>query len=257
MKKLVLGLVVMLGVFVNDASAQLYLEIRSNALYQDISTWDMPYEVRNVKMYPDDHYNPKNIYAIQKFEYRMKTNLSVDIGVGYKISKHFRVALYMIVNAISADDRAFRNYSNAVGTDQRGEGAALTFCELNKTYLLGSILKGDHVLDVLPEFSYQIDYPFGLSANVAISYCQINAANGWDRWDKQEYKDTYVFAYCIPITGKMFWRFYSEGSVSMYLYTGLSFLNAFKTDLGRWSGLENQVGYLFGLAAIFSPDTKK
>ena len=97
-----------------------------------------------------------------------------------------------------------RNYTNAIGTNKRGYGAALTFCQ---TKIVGPVTSLANVTpwgggaSLIPGLIMRVPFKYGshTKLSIGISYQALAALNGWDRYDKLEVKDHIILAHLFPL----------------------------------------------------------
>jgi hypothetical protein len=166
---------------------------------------DMPEEIRNVPIHEDDGYaNPANAGPIEKRYYELDGFFSLDWF--YRKDIGDKLWLDFGINWLLCPLRSvgLRNYTNAVGTSQRGYGAALTFAALQMRGPLPPT--GEYIVDFLFNWTPQVaigtplDKEKNFKIGISASYYRLCAVNGWDRYDRYETKDYYTLAHIVPIT---------------------------------------------------------
>lgn len=175
----------------------------------DIEVDNMPLEIRNVPIHPNDTYvSPSNAGPIEETKYDTKGTLSVlwrlkkqiaDYGLKAGLGLH-----WIIYPTPGLYDNELRNYTNAVGTQRRGYGAALTFVGIEKRGIIPDISDDtwdDVFLNIAPELF--IETPFNSSAwiyGASVGYFKLQAVNGWDRHDSLEENDHFTLAHVLPFS---------------------------------------------------------
>jgi len=155
---------------------------------------NVPEVVRDVPIHRDDGYvNRANQGPIAKDS--VKTPVLFEIGLAKvgletKITEHAYLDVFgnVSLNASSfgAGDENERNYTNAVGTEKRGYGAALTYWRARYGPLF------------IPGLGAELRIPLNegkkgteLLLGGTIRRYNLEAENGWDRWNKHEKYKTY------------------------------------------------------------------
>lgn len=125
-----------------------------------------------------------------------------------------------------------RNYTNAVGTSQRGYGAALTYCKSGIYGPLASLagVKPLYMLSLTPEFVTQIPLSKKKSAklSITVNYEALMAINGWDRYDNYVVNDRLVLAHMFPIDCGIVW-----GKNTINYELGARTILVSKTNVGK------------------------
>ncbi len=178
-----------------------------------------PFYFRNIPIHEDDGYVPRyNAGPIDpKF---LKTSGIFLLGVGayFYLSQNYLFEMKCSFITLLNDDIVERNYTNEVGTENRDEGAALTYCLLQQ---------GDMFL---PEMSIErIVKNNLLSIGLSASYFTIRTSNGWDRWGCLEKKENYLLARCLPVS--LYLKVYLWKGFS--IYGGPSIINALPTTRSK------------------------
>jgi hypothetical protein len=176
---------------------------------------NIPLSIRNVPINPEDTYVPagnqgpisqtslKTPYTLTILDFKLgakfdmgraqswgdgSTNkwLSASAGIGISLN----LTPDTIGNPTFGSNTAERNYSNAVGTSERGEGAALTYEQLNNHYWGG---KWNEYLQpfAFVDLSHNFSKAVALSVGVKVTQQTEMIATGWDRWDEQSGWKTY------------------------------------------------------------------
>jgi len=214
--------------------------------WQAITVDHMPYDIRNVPIHKDDGYvSQSNAGPISRETYSDNWFCTLGIEMRDNISANYRFNIKLSLFSFGNDDMAERNYTNAVGTDERGEGAALTYCELHEGGLIAALgYSSTMPFDIVPEISLERKIAGNLLLGVSVSYFTVTGANGWDRWDAYEENQSYLFAHCFPIIPYL--RLDGE---SVTLSAGPSFSNIVLTDAGKAAGLkEDKIGVMVDFA---------
>jgi hypothetical protein len=230
-----------------------------------ITVKHLPESFRNVPIHPDDHYVPaENAGPVSREEYGLTdgANLSLMYVWDFKQHEHPRYRLglgldwILFPTAGYGGTEAERNYTNNVGSDERGYGAALTFVRLREGGVIPSLGDGsfDPFLNITPRIKFEIapfddHFWFGTS----ISYFAVQAQNGWDRFDSDEVRETKTLAHDFPI--RLYATWCPEGSKDKGwgIIGGAQIQSLmFKTDFGRQAGVSvDPVTFFIGVTAQF------
>lgn len=239
------------------------LRLNIDILYADtdLSVDNMPMVVRNVPIYPDDlsYVPPENQGPISRLKYSQSGDFDLAIMGAYQFSAsdtsplRFNIGLGVDLLFASTGDMAERNYTNAVGTDARGEGAALTYAELFQGNI-NSAENQDSLVNVAPIGKFEVapfNEPFRtVWFGVSASYFTVGAQNGWDRWDSFEPLDTFDLATVIPV--RLYTTCFIGESEHIGLTIGAQLNETLKTNLGEQAGLKvSPVAFFGGLSFRF------
>lgn len=182
------------------------VEYRLTYAKLNYSVKNLDIEIRDVPIHPEDDNVPReNQGPIERISYATHDWFSFDLAFKKNISKKFRfgIGLDWILYPYYAD-KALRNYTNAVGTEQRGYGAALTFVGLTTRGIMphvNNLSELNLLWNISPEIMLEVplekhDFTLGFS----ISYHLLEAVNGWDRYDSLEDHKYYDLAHIYPLT---------------------------------------------------------
>jgi len=222
------------------------LELRYST--PDIEVNDMPLEIRDVPIHPDDAYvTPSNAGPIEKRKYDTKGTLIIAWRIKKQIADNgLKVGLglqWILYPTPALYDNELRNYTNAVGTERRGIGAALTFVGLEKRGTIPDFSDetwDDLLFNITPELFVEI--PFHSKSwiyGASIGYFKLQAVNGWDRHDSLEEKDHFTLAHVIPFTVSIKHKFMRIGISYPYIVE--------KTNLGEEADIKGNINVLFSL----------
>jgi len=157
----------------------------------------IPKYMRDVPIHKDDSGVPgaikdgANVYPLFDIALKPGARIETDV-VSLDILGNFSLPLSRNLNR--------RNYTNHVGTEKRGEGAALTYYDVGYGPL---VIPGVEVNACFPIK----DTDFGVILGSSYREYKLNLQNGWDRYDKLEKRKDYTLG-TIKETG---------------LYTGVRF----------------------------------
>jgi len=206
---------------------------------------DMPLSVRNVPVHPDDSGYQSNQGPIERRQF--DADHSVSIGLSYLLEwegrLRYRVGFglnWFLYPHELVYDNAERNYSSAVGTSQRGEGAALTFVGLEQRGVVPPFdAIGDYFLNWTPEVRFEVAPREGRFRNffvgASLSYFNVRAVNGWDRFDRLELRDSKVLSHHIPLRMYLGWN---PGKGPFKWLIGAQIQPAIKTSLGKEANID-------------------
>ncbi len=170
------------------------LEVNALVRFESLNVQTIPEYIRDVPMHPEDkgYFPEENIAPIAD-------GLLNRYGTGQIIGKvgpvlktgalEFQVGAEceLLATYLAARER---NYTNEPGTDQKGNGAALTFVGIsNEIQNLGPFLKTS--LELNKSFSLFLEYFANLLPH------QISLNNGWDRYSELEIKSSNPLATTI------------------------------------------------------------
>ena len=206
---------------------------------------NMPLFIRDVPAHPDDG-NPHGIAPIAQETYDLSVIVLAGLSYIDTISSNIGFEIGASIFSVDNGDKVIRNYTNAPGTDKRGYGAALTFCELSPRGIFGTIWASmtHPAVDIIPKMSLFLilDRDIDMYLGVSFSYFSIRAVNGWDRYDNNEYKDAYTLAHCFPISLQVHLKSF---------FGGLEFIPMKYTEVGKQSGLKGGIGFHIGFKPGF------
>ena len=181
----------------------------------EIRAYNLPESIRFVPNHRDDGYaSPTSAGPITKLNYAIKDTITVSRpldehgitigGLRFLLEAGWIINLSANEGVITAlGDFGQRNYTNAVGTHQRGEGAALTFVGIQER-CIPSLGFFDTITNIYPSVS--AEYSFGPKDNAwglincNVAYWRLIAVTGWDRNNYHALRKTYTLAQCLPVT---------------------------------------------------------
>ena len=197
-----------------------------------IKVKDMPLKIRDVPIHSDDSYALRsNAGPIEQREYSASTMLELGFLVKKNITHwlDFGVKLKWILYPYHGFyDNALRNYTNAVGTETRGYGAALTFVGLEMRGMVSSFT---------PEIMLETPLNKDLILGASLSYYELQAINGWDRYNRLEVKDRYTLTRYYPVSVYLY--------INNILTIGVQFPNAQNTEIGEEANVESKNTIVF------------
>jgi len=174
---------------------------------------NIPEYIRNVPVHPNDDYAKKNQGPIKDgisvnpmVEIPLKAGISIETksGASLDISGKLSVPLGFIVN------RNERNYTDDVGSDNRGEGAALTYYDAAYGPLFIPGIEAEVYIPLRDTGKKDI----GAIVGAGYRKYDLNINTGWDRFDACEHR-----------------RQYNVGSIEeKSLYAGVRFIDSGKKD---------------------------
>ena len=175
---------------------------------------NMSIEIRDVPIHPDDDYVPReNAGPIEETKYTASSMWTFNLS--YKKNFYERLRLgaglkWIIYPTRKLYDNKLRNYTNAVGTEKRGTGTALTFLGLEARGVIPAtdveIL--DIFLNIIPELlaEYALDKDKNFFIGTSLTYFKMQAVNGWDRFDDLEVDKRHTLTHVIPISLYLSWK---------------------------------------------------
>ncbi len=232
---------------------------------------DIPLSVRNVPVHPDDYGNSG---PIQKDELNPADRVSLfELKLGPKLTFFDRRAFLRAGAGLDLNfssqalefwkepndraDIAERNYLNNPGSDQRGEGAALTYIYAGTRYTptWNTFFKPY----VFADAGFNITKHLSVRAGAKLFQEQIFLENGWDRYNSLETRDTFPLVdYTVlqPFVSLNLKRDnYSSDKVRGYASLDVGFLyplSESKTKMGRQVTLnKNEPAVFVGIKAGF------
>lgn len=161
---------------------------------------DIPEYIRNVPIHPDDTYvSPSNAGPIRDSTLECSNHHLYSSALGGLEKKFGSYSLFfgLGIRLTLFDEVSIvkRNYTNAVGTETRGYGAALTYYALREG-------KNYYFINAHPELSLQINVDLGSENSIFkrffLEYNMLKIPlyieTGWDRYDKLEKKTSHRIA---------------------------------------------------------------
>lgn len=198
---------------------------------------NLPLEIRNVPIHPDDSGVPG---PVARTRYTMPVIASAGVRLIRRSNFTGRLRWFFYPNHGLGGDIARRNYTNAPGTEQRGEGAALTFVGLEVGGIFPAV-DGLGAASVLLNVSPEAQWAFPLSRNASTrlistaSYYRIEAVSGWDRFNGLDVRDRYTLAHCLPVT---------VGIDTGRFAIGVQYPLISKTGQGKNADIKTQIAFL-------------
>lgn len=268
-KNLLIYLLVALTIiFVNFSPATNNLK-QKNKFYLFIGggvnwTWDanickisnIPERVRDVPVYPDDENIYTDIAPINNSQLSYSPSsvaLNGVIGAGckfglYSIALGGSIDYYLAANDKTTIKR--RNYTNAPGTEQKGEGAALTYYKLDKDW--------NHGLNALaPGLFVKLSKQFSeksiccLFVEYNISFYGLHLENGWDRYNHLKKWKIYKIADIHRNSIKL-----GLGIKSLEIFVKYTISTTRLTELGSISNLKTFPYWTIGFSLKDAAKTK-
>ena len=168
-----------------------------DALLQDISQ-----DIRAVPKHADDTYVIGDIAPIrnasisvpvfdlwikEKLGFGLRQNLPTTFPTGFD----FKAGISGEENIALPYKSIESNYTNAPGTEQRGEGAALTYFTTFQYPTTGMYLRGSYFVS-----------GFNIFMEYAPEFNFIGLQNGWDRYNHYQVKDSWFYSSTLDHTFK-------------------------------------------------------
>lgn len=170
----------------------------------------IPLEMRDVPKHPDDSYaRESNVAPIAKDSAELYGYADIGTRLGGKFSLHedkllFNTGIGIDFSCTPAfseynkrKDMEVRNYTSNPGSNTRGSGAALTFYRVAPS----SVLLNFGGVFLRPSAFGEIEVNVGKKASLALGYMvfpqNYQIENGWDRWNKLEFREKHTFAKLI------------------------------------------------------------
>jgi len=202
----------------------------------------MPQRIRDIPIHKEDIWVSKyQIAPIQREEYAVENWMQkIGVGCAYESLKYI-IQAHIFAMISGEQDLAERNYTNDIGGTARGTGAALTFCKFK---MGGFFNNEDGEIYTTAEIALRRKFSEYVNLGASISYANALVFNGWDRWDSQEKKETFVLGHIFPTT------IFLEGRYeSISFYTGATFFPCIYRDMGKDAGLRtNDIGFSCGIS---------
>lgn len=195
-----------------------------------INVKSMPLEIRDVPIHPDDTYvSLSNAGPITQEEYSKSSTWMLGFSIKKDIKNKFLLGFkinWIIYPNRWLYDNALRNYTNAVGTEQRGTGAALTFVGIEERGIIP-------VLNLTPEILLETPLGFGnqILLGTSLSYFKLKAINGWDRFNKLEVNKRFTLSHLVPIA---FYLSYKD-----IITVGAKYIKSTKTNIGKQANIKS------------------
>ena len=201
---------------------------------------NMPLEIRDVPNHPDDTYVSETTQGpVERTEYHTDDSWILSYtrrAVGEHAAWGFR--LNWRLSPVFADTER-RNYTNEVGTDERGVGAALTFVGITAWGPIPDFYHGYKVaalpLNIIPEVLAELRpvKQLPLHLGTSIGYYRFQAVNGWDRWNMLESRKHYTLAECFPASGYLTLALHMDEQTDFELEFGVIDVFLGSTALGK------------------------
>jgi len=216
----------------------------------DIEVKNMPLNVRNVPIHKDDGYALRsNGGAVQRIHYDTAGTFALGYS-WYKDHKRLRFNIgvkWIFYPLYCLYDNELRNYTNAPGTEKRGSDAALTFVGIQKRGIIPDIESDyvDPILNFTPEAGVELMLSENGNSSVGLnlSYFEIQAVNGWDRYNSLEINKTYDLGYYMPVSVYVHYKWITAGIVyPVALAT---------TNIGKEAGVETHITGFISLVKLW------
>jgi hypothetical protein len=196
LKKIIFAMVVMLSITLATAQekqktkwsfhGECVLEGALQYSLDQIALKNIPLDIRNVPMHPDDGGTPGAIADSSLQDRRCWIILPLRINIGMQNAKwQCKVGAYGEFG-VTYPQLAERNYTNAPGTATRGMGAALTYMKIDQ---------------LRPKFGFTVEAEYHAThiqkmelfcfVQYMKSWYNLNLVTGWDRNDEQKRYETY------------------------------------------------------------------
>ena len=210
---------------------------------------NIPEYIRNVPVHPDDDYAKDNrgpihdgISVYPMVEIPLKAGVSVETKSGVSVDVYGKLSMPLgfIVN------RNERNYTDDVGSDNRGEGAALTYYDVAYGPLFIPGIGAD-VYIPLGEVSKEKN--IGAIVGAGYRKYDVNVNTGWDRFDKCEHRRQYNIGSIEETSFYAGVRFIDSDKNKRRVYCDL-FLGANFVDVEERKGVDiqkNNPSWMVGL----------
>jgi hypothetical protein len=222
--------------------------------YLGVTVKDMPYEIRNVPVHPSDSWASYGQGPIERLKYDMDHSFIVSILYAREYGRdktaplRFRFGAgfdWLVLPQVGVGgSMAERNYMNAVGTSDRGYGAALTYVAMRQGGVVPALnsIYSDIFLNWTPKVKFEVA-PFGghfhdIWLGTSVSYYTVDAQTGWDRNDSLDARNDYVMARVLPVRLYATWMFKSTDGddLRVGLTGGVQFQPGVKTGIARQAG---------------------
>lgn len=232
--RFIILIIVLLFVFLNPIKAEekFWTKKKLELSYSNIriNVKSMPLEIRNAPIHPDDTYvTLSNAGPITQEEYFKSSTWMLGISMKKEIKNKFLLGFkinWIIYPNRWLYDNALRNYTNAVGTEQRGTGSASTFVGIEERGIIP-------FLNLTPEILFETPLGFGnqILLGTSLSYFKLQAINGWDRYNELEVNKRFTLSHFVPIT------FYL--SFKDIITVGAKYINSTKTNIGKQANIKS------------------
>ncbi|MFH1452191.1 MAG: hypothetical protein ABIF88_03395 [archaeon] len=211
-----------------------------HALVQNVR--DVPEEIRDVPIHSDDGYASGKGGPIP----------SDDINVGPRTGGFFRyggrmpvikdtlfakLGIEVELGGIFTSDKPSRNYTNAVGTSQRGRGAALTYYSIHTKS--GPNWNSSLIPKIVGGLELELSDSVTVGANYSIWREDLVAETGYDRYDSLEHRSSFnlVDMTVSSITGSL--KFSGDKNCYFFVEGGVQrVLSKRYYDLGREADID-------------------
>lgn len=194
------------------AESCLFYEVGSGYEENTIDRVDkIPLRIRNVPKHSNDFYaQDTNVAPIQRDYanlYGHHNPIKTKIGIKGLLGRLIPSIGIGIDLPLITLDIARRNYTDNVGSEQRGDGAALTYYEVSTLFWPTS---NDIRLSIFSELELFVNTKFGVAIGYSLFKESLIAENGWDRYNKLEVKDRYDLADLVVGQPYISFRFHTE-----------------------------------------------
>jgi hypothetical protein len=183
------------------------INIGSNYNRENTKIANFPLIIRDVPKHPNDDYaNDKDVAPIKDDTLKVSDRISfingkfggtvsfleekINLSVGVDIDLGIKCTTFLSYN--ESPDLQERNYTNHPGTNTRGEGAALTFYDVNSAFIANwnTFIKPQ----IFSEIKINIRDGEPLRLGYGLYSEKIVGRNGWDRWNSLEVKEKFPLA---------------------------------------------------------------
>jgi len=212
-----------------------------------ITIRNMPLEVRNVPVYPDDASRPGYTHGgpIEGVTNNSYGLIMFCFGKDYKINNS--IFSFSINWFATIPQERERNYTNNPGSSERGEGAALTYVTFKEFGVFPSTHDegADDLIALTPEIRYTHIIPLKqpLFLDGSISYFHLQAHSGWDRFDYKEINHVYDLAYYVPVSLSLCFHILNAG-----IYYPI---RVYTTSMGKEANIKDGPTFTVGLKGFF------
>jgi hypothetical protein len=197
-------------------------------------------EIRDVPIHVNDGYASRkdggpieetgnSFHSVWGFGFEKKYYFTEDFSLG--------LGLDWTIAPTFLDIKKRRNYTNHVGTETRGYGAALTCIGMGRRGVFKPMRHGgwwNIFTNISPKISAEyVLIPKKLSIGTYVTYHAIEAINGWDRWDSIEIYKTFTLSHNMPIG--MYISIYDHEHIGIKV--GAEYVKRWATPIGIESGI--------------------
>jgi hypothetical protein len=217
-----------------------------------------PLIIRDVPIHKDDDYAPRdNAGPIENRPVKMPNRFYPRATFGTSIIPSNEIKLNLGINldvpfSIKADFSE-RNYTNHIGTEQRGRGAALTYYAIHENY-------GPLNIFFRPTLFSELELKIARKASITfgseILESKLDAENGWDRYDGYEKWKEFKLAEMVALRSYLGINTHSENKYTHKLEKYNSFIkigfqkiiNKKETEMGKTMNIHYHDNSFFVIA---------